>query len=143
MVDEHSLEHEHHHHGSGHNHASGEHLHSHPHEEDASGDLQVLTDQFIDGFVTAKDKAAYLELAGIPREIADVDGGPSLKLVDVQLTTEWQVGTASPSFGSAELSYLPYPGGMIQERSNMGFVYVSARRKDVVDLRRHLFSRLR
>ncbi|MEL7184305.1 MAG: hypothetical protein AAGK57_11750, partial [Pseudomonadota bacterium] len=39
--------------------------------------------------------------------------GPTMKLVDVHLKTEWQVGTASPSFGSRELSYLPYPGDMV------------------------------
>ncbi len=53
---------------------------------------------------------SYLRLAGVPLEKPGRGGGPSLKLVDVKLTTEWQVGTASPSFGSRELSYLPYPG---------------------------------
>ncbi|MEM8630044.1 MAG: hypothetical protein AAGF74_02290 [Pseudomonadota bacterium] len=129
-------------HTHGHNHAQGEHLHSHMHEEDPAGDLQVLADEFIEAFTTARDKSAFLELAGVPREIPDEAGGPALKLVDVKLTTEWQVGTASPSFGSAELSYLPYPGPMITERANLSFIYVSARRMQPVDLRDHLSARM-
>jgi len=110
---------------------------------DEAAELQVLTGQFIDGFREAKDKAAYLKIAGVPLEIEDEAGGPNLKLVDVSLTTEWQVGTASPSFGSRELSYLPFPGEMITERTNMGFVYVSMDAKRVVDLREFLIKRER
>jgi hypothetical protein len=112
------------------------------HDHDAAADVQVLTNQFIDGFVSAKDKMAYLKIAGVPNEIADAAGGPSLKLVDVNLTTEWQVGTASPSFGSQELSYLPYPGEMVTERTNLSFVYVSLKSKNVVDLRDFIARRL-
>jgi len=122
----------------GHNHSHGDHLHSHMPDADKAEELQVLTTQFIDGFVAAKDKMSYLRLAGVPLEIDAPDGGPSMKLVDVQLTTEWQVGTASPSFGSQELSYLPYPGDMVTERTNMGFVYVSLQAKQVNDLRSFL-----
>jgi hypothetical protein len=61
-----------------------------------------------------------------------------MKLVDVKLETEWQVGTASPSFGSRELSYMPYPGAMVTERTNMGLVYVSLDAKHVSDLRSFL-----
>ena len=111
--------------GHGHNHDHASHLHSHIPEADTAEDLQILTAQFIDGFSTARDKAAFLKIAGVPLEIDDPAGGAPLKLVDVSLTTEWQVGTASPSFGSRELSYLPYPGDMVTERTNMGFVYVS------------------
>ena len=139
--------HDHHHphdhpHPHDHNHAHGPgHLHSHMHEHDEAEDIQVLATQFIDGFKSAADKSVYLQLAGVPREIPDDAGGPPLKLVDVQLTTEWQVGTASPSFGSAELSYLPYPGPMVTERTNMGFVYVSLSRKQVTDLRGFLSAK--
>ncbi|MEM6423434.1 MAG: hypothetical protein AAF698_12630 [Pseudomonadota bacterium] len=125
-------------HGAGHNHAHADHLHSHLKPEDEAADLQVLATQFIEGFQAASDKAAYLKIAGVPLELADEAGGPSLKLVDVTLSTEWQVGSASPSFGSRELSYLPYPGPMIAERTNMQFVYVSLERKQLVDLRRFL-----
>lgn len=120
----------------GHNHSNdGEHLHSHMPDADRAEELKVLTTQFIDGFIDAKDKMAYLRLAGVPLEKPDPDGGPTLKLVDVTMTTEWQVGTASPSFGSNELSYLPYPGPMVTERTNMGLVYVSLRAKNVQDVR--------
>ncbi len=124
----------------GHNH-SHDHLRSHLKPEDEAAELQVLATQFIDGFTEAKDKMSYLRLAGVPTEKPAPDGGPSMKLVDVQLTTEWQVGTASPSFGSRELSYLPYPGEMVTERTNLGFVYVSIDAKDVVDLRSFLHER--
>ena len=128
-------------HGHGHNHDHADHLHSHISDSDAADELQVLTAQFIDGFREAKDKAAYLRIAGVPLEIDDPAGGPALKLVDVTLTTEWQVGTASPSFGSRELSYLPYPGEMVAERTNMGFVYVSLDSKLCRDLREFLNAR--
>ncbi|MDW3222751.1 MAG: hypothetical protein R8G34_07655 [Paracoccaceae bacterium] len=121
----------------GHNH-SHDHLHSHMPDADKADELMVLTTQFIDGFVGAKDKMSYLRIAGVPLEIDSVSGGPKMKLVDIQLTTEWQVGTASPSFGSQELSYLPYPGEMVTERTNMGLVYVSLKTKQVVDLRTFL-----
>lgn len=132
--------HDHPHHAHGHNHGP-EHLHSHMDPADEAAELQVLARQFIDGFREAADKAAYLRIAGVPLEIEDEGGGPPLKLVDVTLTTEWQVGTASPSFGTRELSYLPFPGEMIAERTNMGFVYVSLDAKRVVDLRGFLAER--
>jgi len=143
----------HHDHESGHSHAHDhqhaddhnhpqDHLHSHMHQADVAAELQVLTAQFIDGFIQAKDKMSYLRLAGVPLEKPGVDGGLSLKLVDVKLTTEWQVGTASPSFGSRELSYLPYPGPMVTERTNMGLVYVSLDSKEVMDLRAFLYAKM-
>ena len=148
----HGRGHHHHHdhgHGDGHGHHDhphdhnrpDDHLHSHMHDPDRAAELQVLTEQFIDGFVQAKDKMSYLRLAGVPLERPGRDGGPTMKLVDVRLTTEWQVGTASPSFGSRELSYLPFPGEMIAERTNMGLVYVSLDAKDVHDIRHFLAER--
>ncbi|MEL7013383.1 MAG: hypothetical protein AAFO72_08885 [Pseudomonadota bacterium] len=124
----------------GHNHAQ-DHLHSHLPPEDAAADLQVLASQFIDGFVQAGDKTAYLRLAGVPFERPGQGGETALKLVDVQLTTEWQVGTASPSFGSRELSYLPFPGEMVRERINMSLVYVSMDEKSTLDIRDFLADR--
>ncbi len=118
----------------GHNHAH-DHLHSHLPPEDAAAALQVLATQFIDGFVQAADKTAYLRLAGVPFERPGAGGAAALKLVDVELKTEWQVGTASPSFGSRELSYLPFPGEMVQERTNMALVYVSMEEKQLLDIR--------
>lgn len=127
----------------GHNH-DHDHLHSHKKPDDEAADLQILTAEFIEGFKNASDKAAYLKIAGIPSEKTCPHDGSSLKLVDVALTTEWQVGTASPSFGSIELSYLPYPGEMISERTNMRLIYVSAARKEETDIRdvlRHSIER--
>ncbi len=133
----HDAEHPHHHH----NHHHADHLHSHLTPEDEAADLQVLTTQFIDGFVAANDKAAYLRLAGVPLERPGKAGSGQLKLVDVQLKTEWQVGTASPSFGTRELSYLPFPGEMIRERTNMSLVYVSMDEKEDLDIRDFLSTR--
>lgn len=125
----------------GHNHAH-DHLHSHLKPEDEAAELQVLTTQFIEGFLQASDKTAYLRLAGVPFERPGAGGDTALKLVDVELTTEWQVGTASPGFGTRELSYLPFPGEMVSERTNMGLVYVSLEEKSVLDVREFLAGRM-
>ena len=125
----------------GHNHEHGDHLRSHMNPAEDAGDIQVLATQFIDGFVQAADKASYLRLAGVPFERPGTSGDKALKLVDVQLTTEWQVGTASPSFGSRDLSYLPFPGEMITERTNMSLIYVSMDEKSALDIRDFLLSR--
>lgn len=121
----------------GHNH-SHDHLHSHLKPEDDAQDLQLLTAQFIDGFVQAADKTSYLRLAGVPFERPGKGGSTALKLVDVSLNTEWQVGTASPSFGARELSYLPFPGEMVRERTNMSLIYVSMDEKSTLDIREFL-----
>jgi hypothetical protein len=129
-------------HAAGHNHPhDGDHLHSHMHHADDASDLQVLAAQFIDGFLQAKDETSYLRLAGGAFERSGVSGPSALKLVDVELKTEWQVGTASPSFGSRELSYLPYPGSMVRERTNMALVYVSMDERQVLDIRDFLQAR--
>ncbi len=143
---DHSHGHHHHHHdhaphGAGHNHAHGDHLHSHMHAEDEAADLQVLATQFIEGFLQASDKTSYLKLAGVPFERPSKDGAKALKLIDVELKTDWQVGTASPSFGSRELSYLPFPGEMVQERTNMSLIYVSMDEKSTLDIRDFLYTR--
>mgnify|MGYP001794435024 CR=1 FL=1 len=124
----------------GHNHAH-DHLESHLRPEDAAADLRVLTTQFIDGFVQATDKTAYLRLAGVPFERPGKAGETELKLVDVELKTDWQVGTASPSFGSRELSYLPFPGSRVTERTNMALVYVAMDEKSVLDIRDFIAGR--
>ena len=132
----------HHHHPHDHNHPhDGDHLHSHMHHHDDAADLQVLATQFIDGFLSAKDKPSYLKLAGVPFERPGTGGDKVLKLVDIELKTEWQVGTAAPSFGSRELSYLPYPAQMVTERTNMGLIYVSMDEKQVMDIRDFLRAR--
>jgi hypothetical protein len=132
----------HHHHPHDHNHSHDpDHLHSHLKPEDEAAELQVLATQFIDGFIQAADKTAYLRLAGVPFEKPGKGGETAMKLVDVELRTDWQVGTASPSFGSRELSYLPYPGSMVQERTNMSLIYVSMDAKETVDIRNFIVER--
>ena len=111
------------------------HLHSHMAEDDAAEEVQALSAQFIEGFKAASDKAAFLRLAGVPLEIESETGGEKLKLVDVSVKTEWAVGAASPAFGGGELSYLPYPGDMIRERTNCALTYVSLTERRDVDLR--------
>ncbi len=143
----HGHHHGHHHsdhvpaHGHGHNHAQSDHLRSHMHEADDAADLQVLTAQFIDGFVQAADKTSYLKLAGVPFERPGRRGAKALKLVDVELKTEWQMGTAAPSFGSRDLSYLPFPGEMVRARTNMALIYVSMDEKSTLDIRTFLAQR--
>ena len=121
--------------GPGHNLPDADHLHSHLHPEDEVANLQILTTQFIDGFVNATDKTSYLRLAGVPFEIDGSSGPKTLKLVDVEMSTSWQVATASPSFGSRELSYLSFPGAMVSERTNMLLAYVSTDEKVTTDVR--------
>lgn len=133
--------HDHAHPKAGHNSPGGDHLHSHLHPEDEAADLQVLAAQFIESFLQAADKTSYLKLAGVPFERPGKGGAKALKLVDVELKTEWQVGTAAPSFGSRELSYLPFPGSMVRERTNMAFVYVSMDEKALWDVRDFLTQR--
>ena len=126
--------------GVGHNReqAAPFHLHSHLSPDDEAAELQALTAQFIEGFAQATDKAAFLRIAGVPLEIPSQTIGAALKLVDVSITHQWQVGAASPAFGSDELSYLPYPGDLIRERVNCVFVYVSLKDRQDVDLRAFL-----
>ena len=120
---------------------AADHLHGHAQAEDAAADLQVLAAQFVGGFLQAKDKTSYLRLAGVPVGRPGTAGAKARKLVEVELKTEWQVGAAAPSFGSRELSYLPFPGGMVRARTNMALVYVSMDEGSVLDLRDVLATR--
>ena len=141
--------HHHHHHGHhhgqdrgpaaiGHNGPDGvDHLASHPHGQPLADavagedERQLIVDVFVDGFRAAEDKTSFLRMAKIPFELAGGEG-PSLKLVDVEITDGWQVGTASPGFASRELVYHPFPGAMVRARTDMRFVYVSLdERRDV------------
>ena len=136
-------DHKHHHHpheghGIGHNHAhdDADHLHSHLHgssDEDRIAELQVLATSFIEGFRSAADKTSYLRLSGIPFQRPGSDG-LTLNLVDANINCNWQVGTASPAFGSRELVYMPFPGSMISERESMTFTYVSLTERADIDL---------
>lgn len=127
-------EHDHHHDGQhGHNHPISEELHSHLHGEGIHEDIQALAEAFIEGFRAADDKASYLRLAGVPDSIDGPDGR-TRRLVDVSITDGFQVATASPGFGSRELVYLPYPGGMIRPRTNLTLTYVSLTGRSDVDV---------
>ena len=135
-------DHEHHHHdgshGVGHNHAHGpaDHLHSHmkgQSAQDRANELQVLASSFVEGFRQADDKTSYLRLAGIPFERPG-DDQLAMKLVDASITSNWQIGTASPAFGSLELVYMPFPGELVAHRETMIFTYVSLTNRVDVDL---------
>ncbi|MEM1048369.1 MAG: hypothetical protein AAGL24_19620 [Pseudomonadota bacterium] len=135
-----------HDHGPGHNHApdGAGHLHSHVHgsaDANRAEELKVLAEAFVDGFRKADDKTAYLRLAGIP---FDLDGTDGLKmhLVDAAITSNWQIGTASPAFGSRELVYMPFPGSMVAERESMVLTYVSLTERRDVDVREFLEQRV-
>lgn len=135
----HSHTHDHDHpHGPGHNHAhgEGEHLHSHLHgspEDERREEIGALCAAFVEGFRAASDKPSYLKFAGVPLKRIGEDG-LTMYLVDAAITSNWQLGTASPAFASRELSYLPYPGAMVAERETMIFTYVSLTGRVDVDL---------
>ncbi|MCI4666182.1 MAG: hypothetical protein MRY74_15830 [Neomegalonema sp.] len=114
------------------------HLHSHVGDENVAAEVQALSAQFIEGFKAASDKAAFLRLAGVPLEIESEEGGGALKLIDVSVRTEWAVGAASPAFGGGGLSYMPYPGDLIKERTNCALTYVSLTERRDVDLRKFI-----
>ena len=126
-----------HHHGPGHNHAHDhDHMHSHVRtdpKKERLDRLQALASAFIEGFRKAEDKPAFLELAGIPLSRPGTDG-LKMHLVDAVTDSKWQLGTASPAFGSRDLAYLPYPASMVQERETMTFTYVSLTERTDVGL---------
>ena len=121
----------------GHNGPPAEHLHSHAHADGGKAheeELQVLCASFIDGFRMAADKNSYLRIAGIPFSRTGEDG-LTQHLVDAAVTSNWQIGTASPGFASRELVYMPYPGEMVSMRERMVFTYVSLSSRADIDLR--------
>ena len=135
----------HHHHGPGHNHAHdhGEHLHSHVHGDAAkerAEELRALAAAFLDGYRKADDKTSFLRIAGVPFKLQGSDG-LAMHLIETRIESRWQLGTASPAFGSRELVYLPYPGKMVSERETMTFTYVSLTERDDIDLSEILAAR--
>tara|TARA_R110000868_G_scaffold35190_2_gene126449 strand:+ start:1727 stop:2251 length:525 start_codon:yes stop_codon:yes gene_type:complete len=125
-----------HSHGVGHNHPHGDHLHSHIHgqgDKARAEELKILSASFVEGFRSAEDKTSYLRLSGIPFQQKGQDG-LTLNLVDATIISNWQIGTASPAFGSRELAYLPFPGPMVEARETMNFVYVSLTERVDMDL---------
>jgi len=142
----HDHDHHHHHHGPGHNHShDADHLHSHVHTDadaERAEEVRVLAATFIDGFRKAEDKPGFLKLAGIPQTIEGTDG-LAMHLIDAAITAQWQLGTASPAFGTRELGYLPYPGAMVRERETMTLTYVSLTERKDVDIAALLADRNR
>ena len=108
------------------------HLSGHD-ERNRYRELQSLATAFIDAFQKADDKTSYLRLAAIPSSLPGPDGLEQY-LVDVSITAEFQVATASPGFGSRELVHLPFPGSLVRERTRMTFAYVSLTGRRDVDL---------
>lgn len=141
---DHGNDHDHNHdHPHTHNHEH-DHLHSHVHGDSGSeqrAELQTLATQFVDGFREAKDKTSYLRLARVDFQRPGTDG-LAMHLVDTNITSNWQIGTASPAFGSRELVYMPFPGEMVSERETMTFTYVSFTEREDVDLMTILKSNL-
>ena len=142
----HDHEHGHHHpHGPGHNHphGHGDHLHSHVHGDVAKerqAELRTLATAFLDGYRKADDKTSFLRVAGVPFKRTGADG-LAMHLVETRIESRWQLGTASPAFGSRELVYLPYPGEMVSERETMTFTYVSLSERADIDLTEILVAR--
>ncbi|MCW5715120.1 MAG: hypothetical protein KIT43_11470 [Bauldia sp.] len=122
-----------HSHGPGHNHAHGHELHSHPRADHRADEIRALAATFVEGFRSAEDKTSYLRLAGVPDSIPGPDG-LARRLVDVTISDGFQVATASPGFGTRDLVYLPFPGGMIAPRTTLTMTYVSLTGRSDIDL---------
>ena len=141
---DHHHDHHHHHGPLGHNHHHEDHLHSHVHGDGAREkieEIQALATSFIDGFRAAEDKTSYLRLANVPFQQTGVDG-LTMNLVDASISSNWQIGTASPAFASRELVYMPFPGNMVQHRETMTFTYVSLTERKDVDLLKIIETKL-
>ena len=100
------------------------HTHPHPHAGETAEELQVIEAAFIAGFREAPDKQAFLRLSGIPLSL-DRPGATALKLIEVKLTDNYQVGSASPGFATRELSYQPLPAALVGHGTTLTFVYVA------------------
>jgi hypothetical protein len=85
----------------------------------------ALESAFADGFRQARDKQGFLRLAQIPLELEGA-GQAGLKLMQVVIEEAFDVGRASPGFGSRELVYHPLPGNLVTTQSQLRFRYVSA-----------------
>lgn len=88
-------------------------------------EYRALESAFIDGFRQARDKRGFLRLARIPLELERANQ-PGLKLMQVAIEEAFEVGRASPGFGSRELVYQPLPASLVTARAQLRFRYVSA-----------------
>lgn len=101
--------------------------HDHPEGHGESGDdAALLETTFIEGFRAATDKAGFLRLARVPFELPGPDG-LGLKLMEVRISDRFEVGAATPGFGTAELVYHPIPGAMVRCTTRITFVYCTLR----------------
>jgi hypothetical protein len=101
--------------------------------EGAAEELRVLATAFLDGYRKADDKTSLP--AGRRRAVqANRFGRAGHASGRDAIESKWQLGTASPAFGSRELVYLPYPGEMVTERETMTFTYVSLTERADIDL---------
>ena len=101
------------------------HDHDHGHGEGDEG-AALLEAAFIEGFRAASDKASFLRLARVPFELPGPDG-LGLKLMEVRIADRFEVGAATPGFGTAELVYHPIPGAMVHGTTRITFVYCTLR----------------
>ena len=96
----------------------------------------LLEEMFVEGYRAARDKLVYLRLAHIPFELQDGDGGDSrLYLQGVRIEDIFEVGSASPAFGSAEMVHHMYPHELVRGHVSLRFLYVG--RKGVVEMSLH------
>jgi hypothetical protein len=85
---------------------------------------EAVESAFIAGFRHAGDKLGFLRLARIPLEVFPAHR-PGLKLMQVVIEDTFEVGRASPGFGSRELVYHPLPGKLATATARLCFRYVS------------------
>ncbi len=116
-------------------------MHDHHHHDHKDDNTAELEGAFIDGFRAAQDRRAFLALVGVPLEIEPNDGGPGLKLLEVRIQDSFQVGSASPGFGSRDLVYQPLPGSMIRQTTSLDLVYVSTAERRELTLHAALHCR--
>jgi hypothetical protein len=100
------------------------HVHQHPHPrgEQEEG-VRLLEKAFIAGFRTAADPASFLRLAAVPQELERDD--ERLRLLEVQIIERTVVGAVTPSFGTRDLVYHPYPSALTTTHASVVFVYCS------------------
>ncbi len=88
-------------------------------------EYHAVENAFIEGYRQVADKLGFLRLAQIPLELTEAEG-PSLKLIEVVFEEVFEVGRASPGFGSRELVYHPLPSKLVGSRTRLLFRYVSS-----------------
>lgn len=107
-----------------HDHGEGKAHHHHASVAANAEEMKAVEAAFIAGFRDAPDKQAFLRLSGIPLSL-ERPGQTALKLIEVELTDKFQVGSASPGFATRELSYQPLPAALVSQTTALTFIYVS------------------